>query len=60
MKNYIGEYKGMGKSEIIDTYDSMTDTLIGRIAELQDEIDRLKVDQKAKNNSKLIIKKKAT
>jgi len=60
MKNYIGEYKGMGKSEIIDTYDSMTDTLIGRIAELQDEIDRLKVGQKVKNNSKLIIKKKAT
>ncbi len=58
MKNYIGEYKGMGKSEIIDTYDNMTGTLIGRIAELQDEIDRLKAGMKVKSNPKIEANKK--
>jgi len=58
MKNYIGEYKDMGKSEIIDSYDNIIDTLIGRIAELQDELDRLEVIQRVKSNPRIKAKKK--
>lgn len=48
----------MSKSEIIDTYDNMTSVLIGRIAELQDEIDRLKAGLKVKSNPKIKVDKK--
>ena len=48
----------MGKSEIIDSYDNIIDTLIGRIAELQDELDRLEVIQRVKSNPRIKAKKK--
>ena len=42
MKNYIGEFKGMSKDEIIDTYDDMVERLLGRVNEIQEEVDKLK------------------
>ena len=40
MKECLGEFKGMSKDEIIDTYDDMVDKLFARVNEMQDQIDK--------------------
>lgn len=42
MKECLGEFKGMSKDEIIDTYDDMVEKLFARINEMQDELDKMK------------------
>ncbi len=42
MKECLGEFKGMSKDEIIDTYDDMVEKLFARINEMQDELDKTK------------------
>ena len=42
MKECLGEFKGMSKDEIIETYDDMVEKLFARINEMQDELDKLK------------------
>jgi len=42
MKECLGEFKGMSKDEIIDTYDEMVEKLLSRVSEMQDEIYKLK------------------
>ncbi len=42
MKECLGEFKGMSKDEIIETYDEMVDKLLRRVNEMQDEIYKLK------------------
>ena len=50
MNECLGEFKGMSKDEIIDTYDDMVERLLGRVNEMQGEVDRLKreISEKSK------------
>jgi methylenetetrahydrofolate dehydrogenase (NADP+)/methenyltetrahydrofolate cyclohydrolase len=51
MKECLGEFKGMSKDEIIDTYDEMVEKLLNRVSEMQDEIYKLK--KEIEGNGKL-------
>lgn len=45
MKECLGEFKGMSKDEIIDTYDDMVDRLFARVNEMQDQIDKMQKEK---------------
>jgi predicted RNase H-like nuclease (RuvC/YqgF family) len=51
MQECLGEFKGMSKDEIIDTYDEMVEKLLNRVSEMQDEIYKLK--KEIEGNGKL-------
>ena len=59
MKECLGEFKGMSKDEIIDTYDDMVERLLGRVNEMHGEIDRLKKEISGNGMSSKVDRKRA-
>ena len=58
MMECLGEFKGMSKDEIIDTYDDMVERLPGRVNEMHDEIDKLKKEISGNGKSEKVNRKR--
>ena len=58
MKECLGEFKGMNKDEIIDTYDDIVERLLSRVNKMHDEIDGLKKEIGGNGKSKKVDHKR--